>query len=214
MATITIGVCALQGAFREHEEKLVGLKDPRIKVIEVRTADDLAKADGLIIPGGESTSMRIIGQIDGLLNALKAFVSSGKPCWGTCAGLILLSDQTVSVLGGGQVDHLHDVSTDQLDQGVIKGLQLVTCRNYFGRQMQSFQTNTNGTGCFNRFPAVFIRAPAILKVGDGVETLATITYMDREVVVAVRKGNILGTCFHPELSDDPRIHQYFLSFFN
>ena len=208
-----IGVCALQGAFREHVEKLESLKDQSISVIEVRTSEELLKVDGLILPGGESTSMRIIGEIDGLISALKLFVSSGKPCWGTCAGCILLSDRTISVLGGGAIDNTTEISLESSDPGVFGGIPILTCRNYFGRQMQSFETKTTGLGVFDDFPAVFIRAPAILQTGPGVDTLASITYLDQPVVVAVRKGNILATCFHPELSNDSRIHRYFVSMF-
>ena len=205
----TIGVCALQGAFREHIEMLAGLDTPDLHVIEVRDVSCLASLDGLIIPGGESTSMRTIAELDGFLPALKRFVDSGKPCWGTCAGCILLSDRVSLALGGGHLDSHNDMSLDSTVPGVVGGLPIVTCRNYFGRQLQSFQTVTSGDGIFTDFSAVFIRAPAIAKVSPGVQVLATV--LDERVIVAVRKDNILATCFHPELSNDNRIHRYFIS---
>ena len=195
---VRIGVCALQGAFAEHVEVLRRLSSNRYEVCEVRIASDLAAIDALIIPGGESTSMRVIGDSSGFLTALKQFVSSGRPCWGTCAGCILLSDRIVST------------SNSVTSASLIGGVDVTSSRNFFGRQLQSFQTLTEGRGSFDKFPAIFIRAPAIIEIGPLAEKLASITYNESQLVVAARQNRLLVTCFHPELTQDDRIHEYFV----
>eukprot|EP00762_Andalucia_godoyi_P007810 ANDGO_01821.mRNA.1 putative pyridoxal 5'-phosphate synthase subunit PDX2 len=194
---IVIGVLSLQGAFAEHVEhlrRLAATTCPWLSVAEVRTSAELEKCDGLIIPGGESTSMALIAEPDGLFAQLSRFANELKrPVWGTCAGCILLSDKVDHQKNGGQ--------------GLIGGLHVETARNYFGRQIQSFETDLEVHG-IGKMRAIFIRAPAILRtLGDDVEVLAR--YGD--VIVAVRQGNKLGCVFHPELCEtDSRFHSLFV----
>jgi 5'-phosphate synthase pdxT subunit len=203
---VRIGVLALQGAFREHVERLQSLSG--VEVIEVRTPAQLESVDGLLIPGGESTAMALIAEASGLLEPLRAFVrNSHKAVWGTCAGLIMLSEHVEGQKAGGQA--------------VLGGLDVSTARNYFGCQLNSFVADTLTVpaledGDTKPFPAVFIRAPAVTAVhSPNVEVLATVPAkptdaQHKEVIVAVRQGRLLGTAFHPELTDDPRWHQLFV----
>lgn len=156
---------------------------------------------------------------DKIWNKLKEFAAAGKPIWGTCAGCILLSNHVSSSLGGGSNDGeitLSSVSAKSLyGETHIGGIDVNTCRNFFGRQSKSFEITAKSTNkMFDGFPAMFIRAPAIVSVGSGVEILASISYHGDEVVVAVRQNNLLATCFHPELTNDLRIHEFFLSLVN
>uniref|UniRef100_A0A7S0AIC6 glutaminase n=1 Tax=Minutocellus polymorphus TaxID=265543 RepID=A0A7S0AIC6_9STRA len=311
-AEITIGVLALQGAFEEHQERLERLDG--VKTVQVRTPADLASIDGIVLPGGESTAMGLIGSHDGTWDALKRFINGsgdgtscggdqkGKPTWGTCAGMVLLSDRCVGTSA---------VIED--GQALIGGLDVLVCRNYFGSQISSFELSTPcpplegrasskevGALSENRdYPGIFIRAPAILNAGPDVEVLGRVLatpcrqaavvlrelerkigageevikmgvvdalvrdsegscnegegkkmYIDvgadesaladdddgiqeekkdanvftknslhlpgaascggREVICAVRKNNIISTCFHPELTADLRWHEYFV----
>jgi len=296
---VTIGVLALQGAFEEHQRSIESIS-PSISTLQIRTPDQLQHIDGIILPGGESTAMGLIGDATtGLWDALRTFVHSGKPTWGTCAGMILLSERcigTSAVITKGQ--------------SLIGGVDILVCRNYFGSQVSSFEMATPPppkVNCNNGiiqkkkdesddtpFPGVFIRAPAILTASPDVEVLGKvvaapcrsaavvlkelerkieagenvvqmeisdalerkdggITYTDvrlhkeessntgddnyeeekkeaivherinidlpgasdetnaREVICAVRKGKILCTAFHPEIADDLRWHEYFVS---
>lgn len=193
---MTIGVLALQGAFLEHEAMLRRLG---AQTMQVRKPAHLAGLDGLIMPGGESTTMGLLAEQWGLVAPLKAWVRSGRPTWGTCAGMILLSNRAVGQKVGGQP--------------LIGGLDVTVNRNYFGRQRDSFETLLTAS-VLGEPPirAVFIRAPAIVETGPGVTVLASLPGYDKEVIVAVRQGNLLATAFHPELTDDLRWHQYFLTF--
>jgi len=188
-AAVTIGVLALQGDVREHIDALA---ESGARTRTVRLAADLDGLDGLVIPGGESTTMSILAVRDRLLEPLRDFAGSGRPCFGSCAGLIFLAD------------HVADGRADQQTMG---GLDVTALRNAFGRQVDSFETDLPvpvlGT---EPFPAVFIRAPAITEVGPRVEVLASLE--DR--IVAVRQDNLLATAFHPELTDDSRFHRYFV----
>jgi len=241
--------------------------------VQIRTPSELSNIDGLVLPGGESTAMGLIG--NGILwNELKSFISSGKPTWGTCAGMVLLAERCVGTS-----------AVIENGQSLIGGLEVVACRNYFGSQISSFEMCIDAPpgfgGCGNKkdYPGIFIRAPAILDVyGDDVKVLtkvvatpckkaskvleeldrkiqsgddvlmstlkkknsnmknsdelvlngqeekkdltleevkitlpgAAVDTNAREVICAVRKGNLLCTAFHPELTSDPRWHQYFL----
>lgn len=191
---ITIGVLALQGAFIEHEAMLQRLG---AATVQVRKPEQLARVDGLIIPGGESTTMGLVAERWGLVAPLKAWVQDGRPTWGTCAGMILLSDRAVGQKQGGQP--------------LIGGLDVTVNRNYFGRQNESFETLLR-VSVLGEPPirAVFIRAPAIVETGDAVEILATAPGRGEDVIAAVRQAHILATAFHPELTDDLRWHAYFL----
>ena len=187
-----IGVLALQGAFREHIKKL---RQIGIEAVEVRLPAQLSGLDGLIIPGGESTTMGKLAVAYGLLEPLRAFRRS-RPVWGTCAGLILLADQANGQKQGGQT--------------LLGGLDIAVDRNYFGRQLDSFETDlfipslstvANPGDPEGAFRAIFIRAPAVIGTGSQVEVLASLS---DGTVVAVRQDHVLGTAFHPELSDDLR----------
>ncbi len=194
-----IGVLALQGAFREHILKLQTLG---VDTIEVRLPQHLQDLDGLIIPGGESTTMGKLAEAFDLLEPLRAFTRQ-KPAWGTCAGLILLADRAVRQKKGGQP--------------LIGGLDITVDRNYFGRQVDSFEADLDVPALAQvaqpqdpdgPFHAIFIRAPAVVQVGPQVQVLARLP--QNGPIVAVRQGHLLGTAFHPELSDDLRFHRYFL----
>lgn len=181
-----IGVLALQGDFQEHEEIL---KKLGIDVVEVRLPEHLEGLDGLILPGGESTTFGKLAEAYGLIEPLRR-VASSMPMWGTCAGLIFLS---------------RDVGTPQPILGV---LDIVVARNAFGRQVDSFETELDIRGIEGgAFHGVFIRAPVVKEVGPGVEVLCR---LDDGRIVAVRSGRLMATAFHPELTDDARLHQYFL----
>ena len=199
-----IGVLALQGAFREHVKKL---RQIGVEVVEVRLASQLVDLDGLIIPGGESTTMGKLAVAYDLVEPLRAFIQGGsgqqKPVWGTCAGLILMATQANGQMKEGQP--------------LLGGLDIVVDRNYFGRQVDSFEIDlavpalagiTSPSDPEGDFHAVFIRAPAVVEIGPEVEILASLPTGE---IVAVRKNNRLGTAFHPELGDDLRFHRYFVA---
>lgn len=192
---ITIGVLALQGAFIEHVKMIRQLG---AKAVEVRRAEQLDGLDGLIIPGGESTTMGLIAERWGLVAPLQAWVHDGRPTWGTCAGMILLANQASHQKQGGQP--------------LLGGLDVQVDRNYFGRQVDSFEADLTAPVLGSEpFRAVFIRAPAILEVGEGVDILLEVTTPNGDrVIAAARQKQILATAFHPELTLDPRWHALFL----
>jgi pyridoxal 5'-phosphate synthase pdxT subunit len=183
---IKIGVLALQGAVREHVNAVEACG---VQAIEIKHKEQLQEIDGLILPGGESTTMRrLIDKYD-FMDALRDFARTGKPMFGTCAGLILLAKNVV----GYETPHI--------------GVMDVTVeRNSFGRQRESFEGNLTIKGAADDFPAVFIRAPHIVKAGENVEILSK--HGDR--IVAAREGQFLGCSFHPELTDDNRFTAYFV----
>lgn len=182
-----IGVLALQGAFREHIEALRHLG---AEAVEVRLPEQLEGLDGLIIPGGESTAIGKLAVKYGLQEAIRRYAEAGKPVYGTCAGMILLS---------------RDVGRDQPLLGMM---DVKVERNAFGRQLDSFETDLQILALGEEpFPAVFIRAPRIAEVGRGVEVLAS---LPDGTPVAARQQNMIVTAFHPELTDDLRFHKYFL----
>lgn len=190
-----IGVLALQGAFREHIKMLAQLD---VDAVEVRKAEQLDGLDGLIIPGGESTTMGLIAERWGLVEPLRQWVRDERPIWGTCAGMILLANEATHQKQGGQP--------------LLGGLDVTVDRNYFGRQVDSFETDVDVPALGGEpFRAVFIRAPAILSVGEGAETLLEVTTPKGErVIAAARQGKLLVTAFHPELTTDTRWHALFL----
>ena len=182
-----IGVLALQGAFREHIRMLRSLG---AEAVEIRLPAGLDEVDGLIIPGGESTTMRKLMADYGLVAPIREFAASGRPVFGTCAGLIVMADR----LGGRRQELLNLIDID-------------VERNAYGRQVDSRETDLDGELFGTKpFHAVFIRAPQILGTGPGVEPLAR--YQGQ--VVLARQKNILVAAFHPELTDDTRIHELFL----
>jgi 5'-phosphate synthase pdxT subunit len=184
-----VGVLALQGAFALHQEMLESLGQ---RVVQVRRPEHLDGVDRLVVPGGESTTMSMLAERSGLLEPLRELVHSGIPVFGTCAGAILLST------------HIRDGRADQHCLGAI---DIVTRRNGFGRQVDSFTEPIDITGIEGPFTAVCIRAPVIDDIGEGVQVLARI---DGHPAL-VRQGAIMVSIFHPELADDTRVHELFLS---
>ena len=184
-----IGVLALQGAFREHVQMLRKLG---VEAAEVRLPAELSDCDGLIIPGGESTTIGKLARAYGLIEPIRAMAAAGKPLWGTCAGMILLA---------------RDIGPEPAHVGVM---DVQVQRNAFGRQVDSFEAElaVPALGEARPFHAIFIRAPLIESVGSEVEVLARLA---GGTIVAARQGNLLVTSFHPELTGDPRLHQFFLT---
>jgi pyridoxal 5'-phosphate synthase pdxT subunit len=188
-----VGVLALQGAFMAHSQVLIGLG---AITAEVRTPTDLAGLDALIMPGGESTTMSKLLETSGLFDPLAARIAEGLPVFGTCAGMILLATR---VLDG------------RRDQRSFGAIDLVVRRNGYGRQIDSFETDLDidaltAAGQDKPFHAVFIRAPLVEQAGAPVTVMATYN----EHPVLCRQGPVWAAAFHPELSDDPRLHALFL----
>ena len=181
-----IGVLALQGAFIEHEKVLKRLG---CQVVQVKKAEHLNNLGGLIIPGGESTTIGKLMNEFLLTDRIRELATQGMPVFGTCAGLILMAKDIVA--------------SDQPRLGLMN---IVAHRNAFGRQVDSFETDLEINGLGQPFKAVFIRAPYIKEVKNGVEVLATVN--DR--IVLAKEKNLLAAAFHPELTEDTRIHQLFL----
>ena len=183
-----VGVLALQGAFESHETVLRGLG---CATQQVRTPDDLAKVNSLVIPGGESTTMSHLLLTSGLFDPLKERLVDRLPVFGTCAGMILLAS------------HIED---GRPDQRCFSAIDIDVRRNAYGRQIDSFQTDLDVQGIDGDFHAVFIRAPQVVRYGPGVHILAR---HDDDVVLA-REGAVLVASFHPELTHDDRIHRLFI----
>jgi 5'-phosphate synthase pdxT subunit len=185
---VTIGVLALQGAFSAHERTLRRLG---VETRQVRLPRDLDEVDALAMPGGESTTMSQLLESSGLFSAIGTRIETGMPVLGTCAGVILLAS---TVLDG------------RPDQRSFGALPITVRRNGYGRQIDSFEADIDVDGLDGSFPAVFIRAPIIEAVGEGVEVLAT----HDGLPVAVASGPVIGVTFHPELTEDPRLHGLFV----
>ncbi|MFM2433727.1 MAG: pyridoxal 5-phosphate synthase glutaminase subunit PdxT [Actinomycetota bacterium] len=186
----TIGVLAFQGDVREH---LAAVEAAGARAIEVRTEAELAAIDGLILPGGESTTISKLARIFELFDPIKTAIAAGLPIFGTCAGLILLADRILDGIEG---------------QETFGGLDVTVRRNAFGHQTESFETEISFKGIEGAdLVAAFIRAPIIEQVGQGAEVLAT---LDSGAVVAVRQKSLLGISFHPEVTDEDRVHKYFI----
>jgi 5'-phosphate synthase pdxT subunit len=193
---LTIGVLAVQGDFAEHavmlrRAALDSPGGPELLVREVRTPADLRDLDGLIVPGGESTTIGKLLVAYGLEGPIRAAARDGLPVWGTCAGMILLARDIV----GGEPD------------GRIGLMDLTVQRNAFGRQLDSFEVELTFSGLDRPIHAVFIRAPLVQRLGPEAEALAT---LPDGRVVAARQGNLLATAFHPELTPDTRLHALFI----
>ncbi|WP_026674058.1 pyridoxal 5'-phosphate synthase glutaminase subunit PdxT [Alkalihalobacterium bogoriense] len=183
---VKIGVLALQGAVREHAKCL---ESPGTEVIIVKKVEQLDDIDGLVFPGGESTTMRKLIDKYGFFEPLKQFGEQGKPIFGTCAGLILMSKNIV-----GQ------------PEGHLGFMDMTVQRNAFGRQRESFETNLIVTGVGDDVRSVFIRAPLIVEVDETVEILSKF----KDEIVVAKQDHYLACSFHPELTDDHRFHQYFV----
>ena len=181
-----IGVLALQGDFAEH---LDALRSCEVDAVEVRTLAQLQSVDGLIIPGGESTTIARLLIAFELMDPLRERIQHGMPVWGTCAGAILLAQEVPN-----------------LDRPPLAAMDMTVERNAFGRQLDSFEADLEVTGLDEPFHAVFIRAPVITRTGPDVEVLAR---LDDGRVVAARQDSLLATSFHPELTRDARMHALF-----
>jgi len=183
-----IGVLALQGDFAEH---VTMLRQLGVDVEEIRLPDQLDEVDGLVIPGGESTTIGKLMDIYKFAVPLTEKARRGFPIWGTCAGLILLANQIEG----------------SADKPWLSVLDVAVQRNAFGRQVASFEADLDVAGLDSPFHAIFIRAPKILSVGPAAEPLAT---LPDGTIVGARQGNLFGTSFHPELTEDSRIHELFV----
>jgi 5'-phosphate synthase pdxT subunit len=191
-----IGVLALQGDVREH---LAALTASGARAVPVRRPSELEGVDALVLPGGESTTMSKLAVAFDMIEPLRARVRAGMPAYGSCAGMIMLADR---LLDG------------RADQQTVGGIDMTVRRNAFGRQVDSFETDLDLTGLpGGPLHAVFIRAPWVEEVGDGVQVLAvarTAAPGAAARIVAVRQGRLLATSFHPELTGDTRVHAYFV----
>ncbi len=187
-----VGVLALQGDFREHCAMITHLG---AEAVEVRLPKHLDGVDALILPGGESTTIGKLMVEYQLVEPLRALIASGAPVWGTCAGLILLSQRTDNAMAG---------------QPLLATMDITTLRNAFGSQRESFGADITipilGEEAYH---AVFIRAPLVSQVGPNVTVLARLNGPESEII-AVQENNIIGTVFHPEVTYDTRFHRYFL----
>ncbi|RMH76038.1 MAG: pyridoxal 5'-phosphate synthase glutaminase subunit PdxT [Actinomyces sp.] len=184
-----VGILALQGAFAAHRRRLASLG---VATREIRTPADLTdEVSALVLPGGESTTMSMMLERSGLLTPLRRRLAEGLPAFGTCAGMILLARRIV------------DGRPDQHALGLV---DITVRRNAYGTQIQSFETDLEVAGLDEPFHAVFIRAPAVVEVGPGVEVLARVA----DQPVLCRQGPVVVAAFHPELTDDDRLHRCFL----
>ncbi|MEU0565362.1 pyridoxal 5'-phosphate synthase glutaminase subunit PdxT [Nonomuraea sp. NPDC005983] len=188
MTVPTIGVLALQGDVREHVRML---QEAGASATAVRRPAELEAVDGLVIPGGESTTMWKLADTFDMLEPLRMRVKDGMPAYGSCAGMIMLADRIEDGAAG---------------QQTVGGIDMVVRRNAFGRQIHSFEADLDFAGA--PVHAVFIRAPWVESVGSDVEVLGRAEPGDR--IVAVRQGPLLATSFHPELTGDTRVHRYFV----
>jgi len=189
-----VGVLALQGDVREHER---ALEHCGARTRQVRLPADLEGVDALVVPGGESTTMSNLALRWGLMEPLRELVRSGVPAYGSCAGMIMLAER---IVGG------------RPDQETIGGLDVTVVRNAFGRQVDSFEADIDIPVLGERpVHAVFIRAPWVEQAGEGVEVLGSVPAGPAAgKIVAVRQGHLLATSFHPELTGDTRVHEYFV----
>jgi len=191
-----IGVLALQGDVREH---LAALDDSGADAVGIRRPEELDKVDGIVIPGGESTTMSRLLQVFELLEPLRERLRGGLPAYGSCAGMILLASEVL------------DTRPDAEHLGAI---DMTVRRNAFGRQVDSFESDLEFEGIIgDPIRAVFIRAPWVERVGPGVEVLAQVPAAAGEAagrIVAVRQGSVIATSFHPEVTGDRRVHEMFV----
>ncbi|MCX6449435.1 MAG: pyridoxal 5'-phosphate synthase glutaminase subunit PdxT [Actinobacteria bacterium] len=194
MVVVKIGVLALQGDVAEH---IQSLSDCGVDALAVKTKSEISAISALVIPGGESTTIAKLARSFDLFDLIKDRIKSGMPTYGSCAGMILLSNTVEDAIAG---------------QESFGGIDMVVRRNAFGRQVDSFETDLKFKGITDpAVRAVFIRAPWVESVAAGVEILAEIS--DKDGVkhpVAVRQGHLLATSFHPELTGDNRVHRFFV----
>ena len=200
--SLTVGVLSIQGDVQENLLSVKAAIDELGidgQVIDVRTPEEISQLDGLIIPGGESTTIGQLSLVNGSLKVLKEKIQNGMPVLGICAGMIMLSNTA------------NDRVVGKTDQPLLDILDIKLERNSFGRQKESFEADVSLDSIdIPKFNGVFIRAPSVSNVGSDVEILSK--FNDR--VVAVKKGNVIGTAFHPELTKDISLHKYFVSLAN
>ena len=197
--SLTVGVLSIQGDIQENLLSTKAAIDELGidgKVVDVKTPEEISQLDGLIIPGGESTTIGQLSLVNGSLKILKEKIQNGMPVLGICAGMIMLSNTA------------NDRVVGKIDQPLLDILDIKLERNSFGRQKDSFESDISMDSIdIPNFNGVFIRAPSISDVGSGIEILSK--FNDR--IVAVKKGNVIGTAFHPELTQDTSLHKYFVS---
>lgn len=192
---MNIGVLALQGDFREHIAALHSL-NLTLEVSPVRSATEIQNIDALVIPGGESTTIAKLARSFGLIDLLQSRIAGGMPTYGSCAGMILLANRIIDAIK---------------DQETFGGIDMVVRRNAFGRQVDSFEMEIEFAGITDGLVnGVFIRAPWVEELNPNVEVLATVAQGGKSHPVAVRQGHLLATSFHPEISGDNRVHQFFV----
>jgi len=200
--SLTVGVLSIQGDVHENILSAKSAIDELGldgNVVDVRTPEEISQLDGLIIPGGESTTIGQLSLVNGSLKVLKEKIQSGMPVLGICAGMIMLSNTA------------NDRIVGKTDQPLLDILDIKLERNSFGRQKESFESDIS-MDLINipKFNGVFIRAPSVSDVGSDVEVLSKFN----ERIVAVKKGNVIGTAFHPELTEDTALHKYFINLVN
>ena len=200
--SLTVGVLSIQGDVQENMLSAKSAIDELGldgNVVDVRTPEEISQLDGLIIPGGESTTIGQLSLVNGSLKILKEKIQSGMPVLGICAGMIMLSNTANDKVIGKTDQPLLDILDNKLE------------RNSFGRQKQSFESDISMDSInIPKFNGVFIRAPSVSDVGSDVEVLSKFN----ERIVAVKKGNVIGTAFHPELTEDTALHKYFINLVN
>ena len=212
MSKPLIGVLAVQGAFIEHEHILSALG---ADVVELRQAADVTNdLDGIVLPGGESSVQGKLVRELGMFEPLKVLINQGVPVLATCAGMILLASEVTQGIGSGANSSTADkpsiaAASDPAAPPYFATIPMSVKRNAYGRQLGSFATSDN-FGDFENVPMIFIRGPYVESVGEDVQVLATVN----DNIVAVRYKNQLSMSFHPELNNDTRIHEMFLSFIN
>ena len=197
--SLTVGVLAIQGDVHENiTSTKTALNELGVEgtVLGVKTAEDVSKLDGLIIPGGESTTIGQLSLVNSSLKIIKEKIEHGMPVLGICAGMIMLSKTA------------NDRVVGKTDQPLLDLLDIKLERNSFGRQKESFEADISINSInIPKFNGVFIRAPSVSDVGSGVEILAKFN----EKIIAVKKGNVIGVAFHPELTKDVSLHKYFIN---
>ena len=197
--SLNVGILSIQG---DVQENLISVRSAidelelDVKVSEVKTPDEISQLDGLIIPGGESTTIGQLSLVNGSLKILKEKIENGMPVLGICAGMIMLSKTA------------NDRVVGKTNQPLLDILDIKLERNSFGRQKESFEADVSLDSIgIPKFNGIFIRAPSISDVGSGIEVLSKFN----ERIIAVKKGNVIGTAFHPELTEDISLHKYFVN---
>ena len=197
--SISLGILSIQGDVHENFLSLqTAMDDLSIdgNIIKVKTPEEISKIDGLVIPGGESTTIGQMSLVNGSLKILKEKIENGMPVLGICAGMILLSKTA------------NDKIVGKTNQPLLDVLDITLERNSFGRQKESFEADISmGSINIPKFTGVFIRAPAISEVSSDIEVLSKFN----EKIIAIKKGHVIGTSFHPELTHDTSLHKYFLT---